>query len=282
MNIRSRSDVLRARALLVAAGNAATSETDGLLRLQSALLLPEDEAGKYDHLAKCVAQTSAEKDGLLTIVERHNWQKQMAATGHLNETAWLYFAGLDVEHFYVILRSLFDHLSQLCSTRLATKSQRLSSFNDLLNRCEKQPDLAEAQFGKRIVAAVRGCDWFREIQLSRDGIVHAGSLTLALPVGDTVSFRVDGASAQTPRRAELRFNENLADFELFIAWTIGGLGVAISEVCDAILSEHPDLRPLALIYHKSSLRFLASHLERLATRFPPDAMPSSRPAPRAV
>src|SRR5687767_1260659 len=34
---------------------------------------------------------------LLTILERHEWQKQQASVGALDHTAWMFFSGCDVE-----------------------------------------------------------------------------------------------------------------------------------------------------------------------------------------
>lgn len=267
MNIRSRQDAEKARALFTERAEGATSDTDGLLRLQSALFLPFPIPERLQELRGLIERVSAERNRLYTIIDRHHWQKEMSAARQLPTTAWLFFATLDVEHYYIILRSLFDHFAQLCSWRVMTQAQKVTSFHDLLTRCRKHRQRAEEQFGSKIVASVLGCDWFSEIRQSRDGIVHAGSLTLALPVEDTVSFSIRGASAQTPTLAELQFNEHLADFELFVAWSLGGISVAVSDVCAAILDDLPDLRSLHLRSERSTYRHLAEHIERLAKRF---------------
>ena len=183
MELRTRKDVDAALQLFPTTGTM----SDGMIQLWVNLHTQNNRGKPVLDMFRAVQRVASSFDTLLTILERHEWQKQQGNAGVLNHTSWALFAGCDIEYFYVVLRSLFDHLALLCREMANKKGETSERFNKLFQWCLKE-NRANQILGKDLAAAIRACAWFEGVRLTREGIVHLGALTLALPSPETVSF----------------------------------------------------------------------------------------------
>jgi hypothetical protein len=268
MEIVTRNDVGRVLALFQRSteGNAALS--DDFMQLWSRLNLERASGGDVGKVFGAVSRLAGEFDTLLTILQRSEWQKTMAARQQLNHTSWLFFATLDVEHFFVSLRSLFDYAGEVCEAVAAKPSQLPTSFHDLFKLCQAKNQRTETLLGGEVANAIRDCGWFAAIRETRDGIVHYGALTLALPGFDTVSFKVEAGPRSSTVPPQLMTSENLADFELFMAWAIGNVRLLMNRLA-ACLFQRLELKERFLTSStKLGYAVLCAYLDRLAERLP--------------
>lgn len=221
------------------------------------------------HLAAAVSALHAEHATLLTILERAEWQKRSALDGHLNDTLWFFFSALDVEHYYIVLRSLFDHIANVCAAVASRHDQVPRSFHDLLQWSAHRPR-ADRILGADLVELLLSCTWFDDIRKTRDGIVHFGAMTLSFPSVETIAFNVAAGDRSSVVPVALMVNENIADFELFMAWTLGNLQLFLDSFARLILARIPDRRELGVTAYQPGMRTLVRHLERLADKLPND------------
>ena len=193
------------------------------------------QGGLSGSLAAAVNRVNGDHGTLLTILERSQWQKEMAQRGSLDQTAWFYFAGLDVEHWFIALRSMFDAISGVIRAESNRPGVVPGKFGDLQTWCSEHPELARGVIGDAFTALMTECRWFSPVRSIRDGIVHLGALSIAFPSFETVSFsiHVNGQRIHVPE--QLMTNENIADFELYIAWTLGNVELILERVAELIL-----------------------------------------------
>lgn len=280
MKIRTRQDVEAALALFVRDANGVATLADSFVRLSSELHMRSAKGEDVARLQAAVVGLSGEHSSLLTILERSEWQKRMAKSGQLDHMSWLFFATLDVEHFYVALRSLFDHLAGVCDAVATKKNQCPTSFSTLWLWCGEMPERAERLLGADLVSLVRACDWFESARDTRDGIVHFGALTLAFPSFETVSFKVYAGQRSSVVPDELMTNENIADFELFMAWTLGNLGLLMDRLGSLVLMRIAEREQLHTRVTRPGFATLCVYLDRLAVRLD-TAEPAESGAPGA-
>jgi hypothetical protein len=268
--IRTRDDAQAALALFSPQPDGSVWLSDAFVRLSGELHI-RHSAGETetDRLYHAVSALSAEHSTLLTILERNEWQKAQARAGRLDHTLWLFFASLDVEHYYVSLRSVFDHLAAVCVAAAVVPGQCPTSFDRLLTWCNDNGERAEKCLGAGLFTLVTECAWFADIRNTRDGIVHFGALTIAFPSFETISFKVYAGQRSSIVPAELMTNENIADFELFMAWTLGNLGLTLNRLASIVLPQLPGERGLGSSAYRWGFTLLSACLERLATVLPP-------------
>ena len=264
MQLLTREDVDQALSLFPLTGSMA----DGMIQFVMNLHMLHAENKPTHGMCTPARRVSGSFSTLLTILERHEWQKQQGDTGALDHTAWMLFSGCDVEHFYIVVRSLFDDLAFLCSKMAVKKGQcPEEKFNKLFRWC-MNGSRADRILGEDLAATIRACTWFEQIRETRDGIVHFGAFTLALPGHDTVSFRVEAGSRSSQVLPELMTNEDVADFDLFCAWVIGNLAVTLDRVGSIGLARLAIDQPV----HRTSRRLAHSiarqYLIRLRNRLP--------------
>lgn len=178
------------------------------------------------------------------------------------------FACLDVEQYFLAIRSSFDGLAHLLSQFATSLGQAPSSFNELQKWCtepQKRSRL-EGPLGAEIIDLVAGCSWFAMLRKTRDEFVHFGATSLAIPVEDTVSFTVFVSRRRIRQGDLLEFNENLDDFERFVSSTFGALLLFENALCRAIQAR--GFGPLGITAWSQSEAYLVvcQFVERLAVR----------------
>jgi hypothetical protein len=180
----------------------------------------------------------------------------------------MFFSGLDIEHFYIALRSFFDQLAGVCRAVAIKRDQVPRSFRTLLDLCEAKSPKAVEILGREIVEFIVSCDWFRSTRATRDGIVHYGALTLTRPNFDTIAFQVSAGERSSSVIAELTLKNSLADFELFMAWILGNIILMLDHLAGLLLSRFPDLSSVVVRSARPSYTVLCAYLERLSDVMP--------------
>jgi hypothetical protein len=269
MEIVSREDVGRVLSLFQRSAEGNATLSDEFIQLWSALHIKRATGADVGRVFGPVSRLAGEFETLLTILERSNWQKTAASQGHLDQTAWLFFASLDVEHFFLSLRSLFDYAGEVCESAASKPGQLPTSFHALFNLCQANNRRAETLLGAEIASAIRDCRWFPAIRATRDGIVHYGALTLALPGFDTVSFKVEAGPRSAKAPPELMTNESLADFDLFMAWVLGNVRLLMNRLANCLFHRIELSERFAASSAKRGHTVLCAYLDRLAERLPP-------------
>jgi hypothetical protein len=265
MVIRTSDDVHAVLRLFEREPGGRVALADGLVQLSGELHIRRAKGENVGELHGAVSRLTAEHSTLLTILERSEWQKVCARTNQLDGTLWFYFAALDVEHFYVSMRSLFDHLAQVCACAAVQPGQCPRMFHELLSWCSSEPR-AKTILGVELIDLVTGCTWFDDIRNTRDGIVHFGALTIAFPSFETVSFNVYGGNRSAVVPSALMTNENIADFELYMAWTLGNVGLTVDRLGKILLSRLAGDNRLQTRSIRPGYATLFGYLERLAER----------------
>jgi hypothetical protein len=263
MDIRTREDADVALQLLPATGGM----SDGMVQLLANVHMLQVAGKPSGGLLPAVRRIYGSFGTLLTIVERHEWQKQQGKAGALDHMAWMFFAGCDVEHFYVSLRTVFDDIAFLCSRMATKKGECPDTFGKLLQWCTTE-QRADRVLGSPLASAIRACTWFESTRLTRDAIVHLGALTLALPGPETVSFQVHAGANSSVVRPELMSNENLADFELFMAWILGNLVVLLDQIGRLALTSLTIEFPVQATFGRGAIAIAREYLVRLRQRLP--------------
>lgn len=262
MELRTRDDVDAVLELFP----STTTMADGMVDLMVNLHLRDVADDHTQATVRAVRRVLGSFGSLLVTLERHDWQKRQAASGTLNHTSWMSFAGCDVEYFYVVLRSLFDDLVLLCGKLAIIEGQCPSDWS-LYSWCQ-DVNRADRILGHELATAIRACTWFESVRGTRDGIVHFGAWTLAIPSVDTVSFSVMNGARSSRVPAEIMTNENLGDFELFMAWAIGNLSITLDRVGQAGLRRFEITSPARGTSGRDAFGIVRAYLLRLRDRLP--------------
>jgi len=267
MPIKTREDVDAVLGHFRAEPGGSVSLTDGLVRLSSELHVRSAMRNDADPLLAAVRRLTAAHSTLVTILERSEWQKGAAQSGHLDHTLWMFFSSCDVEHYFVALRSLFDELAIVCGRASVRSDQCPASFNELLSWCDNQ-HRSRRLLGPELFALITDCRWFHGIRDTRDGIIHYGALTLAIPSFETISFKVHAGHRSSVVPAELMTNEHVADFELFMAWTLGSLELTFHRLGQHLLQREFGGGTLEVFSSRYGYGVLLGYLRRLQERLP--------------
>ena len=226
------------------------------------------DSGHPDGRRSSLRRVSAHRETALAFLARYEWQKNQATKKELSEIQWMSFASLDVEHFFAILRSNFDGLANLVREFASKRGQTPPSFNDLLADCQEKSKLPRlvALLGEETVSLLAACDWFVDLRDKRDKLTHNGATSLALPFEDTVSFVISHGGSSLRQNDVLKFNENLDDFELFMAASFGSLLVLENALCRAIQARRVPFFEGQSWSQNPGYGALCRLLERLASR----------------
>ena len=168
------------------------------------------------------------------IASRLTWMREMLRTEQLDEGAWMAYCRLDIEHFYVQLRSSLDYLAVVIAASGLKKGQLPESFTALRNYALKHPLRMEAQMHALLCSA----SWFEDLRTIRDSLVHEGAEPMVFSGReDWLLFQVHGKnSTNLVTNPFMLHNENVAYFQRFAAWsfahtlcTLDQVGVQIAK-----------------------------------------------------
>lgn len=113
-----------------------------------------------------------------TLFDRLDRTDGLATTGALGEDPWRLYCGLDIEHFFIELRSILDYAAR-CIAAVADRPGTVpgESMNELRNWLDRNPGNA-SRLGIDLVPIVHSHPRFPDIKDVRDEIVHRGGLTM--------------------------------------------------------------------------------------------------------
>ena len=89
------------------------------------------------------------------------------------------YSQLDINHFHLILRSVFDYLASVIRTLAIHPDQVGSStqcsFGDFQNKVLSNPTWAANKLGADLAEFISSCEWFNDVKKVRDSITHFGA-----------------------------------------------------------------------------------------------------------
>lgn len=159
---------------------------------------------------------------LSTIFHRLDWYRQLAVNNerqYLDD--WRVFSKLDIDHFHVEFRSIFDYLSE-CIALISVRPSviRHKSWQQLFRWLEKN-ETNKSRLGTDLYLLVRSGSWVLDIITIRDDLVHFGgnSLIYGNPRKEGILFQCYSGKNYKPQIdfSAAMFNENVVKFELYSA-----------------------------------------------------------------
>jgi len=174
------------------------------------------------------------------ILQRMEWLTSLASDGHLDEGKWRRFLSLDIEHFFIEIRSILDYAAP-CISAAADQLGCVppNSFNDIRNWLDKNPGNYK-RLGADLVSLVESASFFPELKQVRDTIVHRGGLTLVFgKPQDGIRFQVHkGFNPLVITRSDAH-NSNVVDFRLYGSLLLENLLVFVEQLAQALAHRVP-------------------------------------------
>jgi hypothetical protein len=231
--IQNRRDLSSALRLFPVDSSGRVWISTGIARLVAEIELRVEAGDDNTDLFWAIRKVAGELSTLYTIAERCDWQKQCAEKAWLDHLEWLYFTVCDVEHFIIVLRALFDHVAAVCANCSTRPGQTPKTFHDLVKWTEAS-DRGTRILGEGLFNLVRDTKWFEDIRVTRDGIVHHGTRTIAIPSSESIAFQIlTGRPNNLP--AGFLADSNMTDLEMFMGWTLGNLEVMFDQLALIVL-----------------------------------------------
>lgn len=166
---------------------------------------------------------------IITITNRLAWQKDLWINKKIDMGTWMNFAKLDVELFFMKVRSIFDYVAMvLCrvsDNKKVPKGDKRTSFNKLRNwliNPNTGSDNAKI-WDQELADLVISANWFDEMKNIRDALSHQGGYVLVFPDQKKILAQIYMSHKNQINIPEIMFNENVVDFELFAGLHFGYL-----------------------------------------------------------
>lgn len=186
--------------------------------------LRANQAKGHSELRRAIRSLRSDIWNLATIAVRLAWMRDMRAESQLHPNAWRLYCQLDIEAYFVQLRSALDYLTIAVASTGEKRGQLPSSFRKMREKiAQHRKKLAPA-----LVPIYSEADWFDVLRDLRDGVVHEGREPLVFDDDQHVLFQVhDRQSEGMVSKPFLMFNENIAYFDRFAAWSFAHLLASI-------------------------------------------------------
>ena len=207
--------------------------TCSLLDLEINYRVNHDHGGS--HQARAIHNINHDLWQIAALMSRLVWMREMTRSDMLNESAWRTYSQLDIEHFYVQIRSILDYLAVLVSESAPKRSQLPKSFRALKASVGKYRNKMHPE----IASMIEYSYWFDELRTIRDSIVHGGAQPMVFSDGDDwLLFQVHSPTDfhNMISKPFMLHNPHVAYFNRFVAWsmahtlsTIDCVGSCLSE-----------------------------------------------------
>lgn len=167
------------------------------------------------------------------LLHRLDWMRSLTLQGHLHQGDWQSYSSLDIENFFVQVRSVMDHVAELLRVTLPKGKQLPESFRRLRESMTKYSTRLPAI----VIDLVIEASWFDQMRDTRDALVHQGGYSLIFgEPHDGVLFQVFGKRHNNCIcHPVAMFNANVVHFDLYAALMMANvltfldrLGVAIA------------------------------------------------------
>ncbi|VVB50481.1 Uncharacterised protein [uncultured archaeon] len=178
------------------------------------------------------------------ILKRLEWMRQKTSEDEYLYQNWQSFASVDIEHFFVELRSIMDYIAEIivCTAKhpeqLPKKDiSKSPSFEKIRNWASKNPENSTKLLGKEITEVIISSNWFPHIRLIRDGLVHEGGFALVfLEPKEGILFQVYKGFRNIVNYKMIMYNDNIAYFDRFVAIYFSHLLLFLERFSKAIRS----------------------------------------------
>ncbi len=128
---------------------------------------------KKKHLAKITNKLTRDIWKISSIFYKIEYIRLHTLKNKNSDSLFGSFITLDIEHFHIILRSLFDNLASMISATASKEKQLSDSFNQLIDRAKNKPNhfikLTNIELHKTLLDYE---DWFISLRTIRDDIAH--------------------------------------------------------------------------------------------------------------
>lgn len=183
------------------------------------------------------------------ILKRLEWMRQKTSEDEYLYQNWQSFASVDIEHFFVELRSIMDYIAEIIVCSAKKHGQLPKTFEKLRNWVEKSPE-NKKRLGEEISDVIESARWFPSIRLIRDALVHEGGFALVfLEPKEGILFQVYKDFRNIIDYKMMMYNDNIAYFDRFAAIYFSHLLLFLERFAKAIRSI---LEPKHIDYRASS------------------------------
>jgi len=158
-----------------------------------------------------------------TLIERLEWtQKKACDDDYLNRN-WMFFASVDIEHFFIELRSVMNYVAEItyCTSKkrgqLPKQDFETASFEKLQNWVKKSPGNKE-RLGEELSQVIESAKWFPSIRTIRNTLIHKGGFALVfMEPKDGILFQVIEGFKNLVNDEIIMYNDNVVYFDRFAA-----------------------------------------------------------------
>lgn len=163
-----------------------------------------------------------------TLLARLEWMRSLAHQGNLHNEAWRSFSSLDIENFFVQMRSTMDHVAEILQRLLQKGKQLPESFRKLRESLQKYRNRLPVEIANIIEAA----SWFDQMRSARDALVHQGGFSLVFcEPQDGILFQVYGKGHDGYfSHPSMMFNDNIVRFDRFASLLVSNLLVFLDHI----------------------------------------------------
>lgn len=206
---------------------------------------------------------------ICSLAYRMEWfrtyMKKLELTGG-SSFIWGLFTGLDIEHFFVEVRSILDYTAVALGGLLNKPGQIPESFDKLYNRLENRPHIYENMLDSEIIGIIKSASWYSDIRQIRNNIVHFGSSAFVFSSpNDGILFQIFHNGWEKSIIMEpLMWNANVVDFQLYAALYFSKTLSLLGQLGDLISTRVP--KPYGISNAKanfSGIEIFAEWIRRL-------------------
>ena len=221
---------------------------DGYIRLRIHMIQTKDAGLQSTH--KAMSDINQDIWNICTLVSRMEWFRNLAIIdqwAEKNPILWNQFTSLDIEHFYIELRSVLDYIATALSGLAIRPKQTPTSFDDLSKwLVGKNSDDHKKKLGTDGVSIVESASWYPEIRRIRDSILHYGSNAFVFGgPNDGILFQVFHGRNKFIIQEPLMWNENVVDFQLYASLYFARIFILLGRLGDLICSRVPEVKGLS-------------------------------------
>lgn len=167
-----------------------------------------------------------------TLISRLVWMRKLSVAGSMPKDLWRVYSSLDVENYFVQLRSLMDHAAHIINLMAPKPNQLPDSFSTLRNSFEKYKN----KLDQNVLACIISADWFDELRDIRDELVHSGGFSLIFgEPSEGILFQVyKKNNSKLISNEHLHYNENVVYFERYASLQFANLLIFLEDLGNAL------------------------------------------------
>lgn len=186
---------------------------------------------------------------ICTIASRIEWFRRIAQENQWTEKnpfLWSLYTGLDIELFFIEVRSILDYTAIALKDMSQKPAQvKVGSFREMYQWLEKNPGNKE-RLGQEASNVIQSAAWYKEIRQLRDDMIHRGFDTVVFgSPRDGVLFQVLSGLEGKVHMEALMWNENVVDFQLYVGLYFARIYALLNKLGTLILNKYQKSECLA-------------------------------------